>query len=149
LQLKKTLSLTYLLAVLSAFHKIQLVAVAVGITLFISVGVTLFAIQTRFDFTAKCWMVVLTLTLALFGFAIAMSITAAFSSTAFPILQAVYGGIGALLMAIFLAIDTQMLIGGKKYKYSEEDYVNAALQIYIDISYMFMYLLQIFGAGKK
>ena len=42
-----------------------------------------------------------------------------------------------------------MLIGNKRFKYSEEDYVNAALQIYIDISYMFMYLLQILGAGKK
>jgi hypothetical protein len=138
-----------LLAVVSAFHQIQLVAVAVGITLFISAGVTLFAIQTRFDFTSKCWLVVLMLVLALFGFGIAMSITAAFSRTSFPILQAVYGGIGALLMAIFLAIDTQMLMGNKRFKYSEEDYVNAALQIYIDISYMFLYILQILGAGKK
>jgi protein lifeguard len=138
-----------LLAVVRAFHQIQLVAVAVGITLFISAGVTLFAIQTRFDFTSKCWLVVLMLVLALFGFGIAMSITAAFFRTSFPILQAVYGGIGALLMAIFLAIDTQMLMGNKRFKYSEEDYVNAALQIYIDRSYMFLYLLQILGAGKK
>ena len=146
---QKTITLTYLLAMVSAFHKVQLVAVAVGITLFISAGVTLFAIQTKFDFTSKCWLVVIMLMLALFGFGIALSITAAFNSSAFPILQAVYGGIGALLMAIFLAIDTQMLMGNKRFKYSEEDYVNAALQIYLDVSYMFMYILQLLGGASK
>ena len=51
-----------------------------------------------------------------------------------------------MLMAVFLAIDTQMLIGNKRLKYSEEDYVDAALQIYLDICQMFLYLLQAFGS---
>ncbi len=61
-------------------------------------------------------------------------------------MQAVYGGLGALLMALFLAIDTQLLLGSKRYSFNPEDYVNAALQLYLDISYMFLYLLQ-FASG--
>lgn len=63
-------------------------------------------------------------------------------------MQAVYGGLGACLMAIFLAVDTQMLMGNKRLKFSEEDYVNAALQIYLDICQMFLYILQAVGSNK-
>jgi protein lifeguard len=59
---------------------------------------------------------------------------------------AVYGGFGAILMAIFLAIDTQMLLGNKRLAFSPEDYVNAALQIYLDIGYMFLYILRLLAS---
>ena len=51
-------------------------------------------------------------------------------------------------MAMFLAIDTQLLMGNKKYKFDEEDYINAALQLYLDICYIFIYILQAFGGSK-
>jgi FtsH-binding integral membrane protein len=65
------------------------------------------------------------------------------------VLQGVYGGIGAVLMALFLAIDTQLIIGNKRYRFEAEDYVNAALQLYLDICYLFMYILQIVSAAGK
>lgn len=131
-----------MLGMISAYHQIQAVFIAIGITLFISIGVTLFAMQTKFDFTSKCWLLAVCLSLAMLGFGLACAISFRY----IPILQAVYGGIGAILMALFLAIDTQMLIGNKRFKYSPEDYINAALQIYLDICYMFLYILQIFGS---
>lgn len=109
---------------------------------------TIFAIQTKFDFTSSmCTMIILCLTLAFLGFGLACLIVSLFTRA--PILQAVYGGLGACLMAIFLAVDTQMLMGNKRLKFSEEDYVNAALQIYLDICQMFLYLLQLIGAVNK
>ena len=113
---------------ISAYHDIEAVFIALGITLFISIGVTLFSIQTKYDFT-NCWMVLLCLCLALIGFGISCGIMYAVYPTA--IIQAVYGGLGACLMAIFLAIDTQLIIGNKRFQYSAEDYVNAALQLYL------------------
>ena len=59
-----------------------------------------------------------------------------------------YGLIGATICTIFLAIDTQMILGGKKYEYSEEDYVFAALNLYLDIINIFLYLLQILGGSS-
>ena len=139
------MSLTYMLGMISAFHTTQAVLIAIGITLFISIGITLFSIQTKFDFTQNCWLVAICLTFALIGFGISCGIAYRYIS----VLQAVYGGIGAIIMSIFLGIDTQMLMGDKRFKYSPEDYVNAALQIYLDICYIFLYILQILGAGNK
>ena len=51
-------------------------------------------------------------------------------------------------MAIFLAIDTQMIMGNKRMAYSEEDYINATLQLYTDICIMFLYILQAVGSKK-
>lgn len=131
-----------MLGFISAYHSIQAVIIAVGITFLITGGVTAFAMQTRFDFTQHCWLVAICLSFALIGFGIACIFVRN------NILQAVYGGLGAVVMAIFLAIDTQMICGGKRYQYSEEDYVNAALQLYLDICYIFMYILQMFGNNK-
>jgi protein lifeguard len=141
-----TICMTYMLGMISSYHEVQAVLIAIGITFFISVGVTIFAMQTKYDFT-NCWMVMLFLVLALFGFGICVAITAPYGN--YYIMQAVYGGLGAIVMALFLAIDTQLIIGGKKqYQFSQEDYVFAALQIYLDICNMFLYILALVGAKK-
>jgi len=141
-----TMSMTYMLGMISSYHEVQAVLIAIGITFFISVGVTLFAMQTKYDFT-NCWMVMLFLVLALFGFGICVAITAPYGH--YYVMQAVYGGLGAVLMALFLAIDTQMIMGGKrKYQFSQEDYVFAALNIYLDICNMFLYLLTFVSSAK-
>jgi FtsH-binding integral membrane protein len=134
-----------MLSMISAYHQIEAVLIAVGITVLITVGVTLFAIQTKFDFTKSCIFVVICLSFALLGFGIAIAIMSRYNR----ILQAVYGGLGAIVMALFLAIDTQMIIGNKRFSFSQEDYIEAALQLYIDICYMFLYILQLVGAAKR
>ena len=48
-----------------------------------------------------------------------------------------------------MAYDTQMIVGGRKYEYSEEDYVAAAVQLYLDVVYIFLFLLQIVGGGNN
>lgn len=45
----------------------------------------------------------------------------------------------------FLAFDTQLLMGNKRYAMSPEEYVFATLNIYLDIIYIFSFFLQIFG----
>lgn len=49
----------------------------------------------------------------------------------------------------FLAFDTQMLLGNKRYSISPEEYVFATLNIYLDIIYLFSFLLQIMGGGRE
>jgi FtsH-binding integral membrane protein len=134
-----------MLGMISAFHSISAVLIAVGITFFISLGVTLFACQTKFDFTSSCWLLIVMLVMSLVLMGISIALCFAFN----VVLQGVYGGLGAVLMALFLAIDTQLIIGNKRFRYEAEDYVNAALQLYLDICYMFMYILQLVGAAGK
>ena len=48
----------------------------------------------------------------------------------------------------FLAYDTQMLVGGRKHELSPEEHIFGALQLYLDIVYIFIIILSFFG-GKN
>uniref|UniRef100_G3P400 Protein lifeguard 2 n=1 Tax=Gasterosteus aculeatus aculeatus TaxID=481459 RepID=G3P400_GASAC len=65
-----------------------------------------------------------------------------------PWLDATYAALGAILFTMFLAFDTQLLMGNKRYTMSPEEYVFAALNIYLDIIYIFSFFLQIFGSKR-
>jgi FtsH-binding integral membrane protein len=54
---------------ISSFYNIQSVLIALGITVFVCFGVTLFSFQTKYDFT-NCFGVLFVISLALFGFGI-------------------------------------------------------------------------------
>jgi len=41
--------------------------------------------------------------------------------------------------------DTQMVIGGRKYQLSEEDYIVGALILYTDVATMFLVILSFFS----
>jgi FtsH-binding integral membrane protein len=57
------------MGMISAFYTIDSVLIAVGITIFVCLGVTLFSFQTKYDFTS-CFGVLFVISLALFGFGI-------------------------------------------------------------------------------
>lgn len=55
----------------------------------------------------------------------------------------VYSVCGALLFSLYLIYDTQMMIGGKhKYSISPEEYIFAALNLYLDIINIFLFILR-------
>lgn len=86
-------------------------------------------------------MFVISMVLFIFG------IMAIFSLIFFKseIMYVIYAGLAALVFMVYLAIDIQMVIGGKRYEYSPEDYIVAAIQLFLDIIYIFIYILQILG----
>jgi hypothetical protein len=49
------------------------------------------------------------------------------------------------VFGIYLVIDTQLIIGGRRLAISMDDYVVGALILYMDIIQIFLYLLQLFG----
>lgn len=54
--------------------------------------------------------------------------------------------VGALLFSVYLIYDTQLMMGGDhKFSISPEEYVFAALNIYLDIIMIFLYILRLFG----
>lgn len=51
---------------------------------------------------------------------------------------------GALIFSMYIVYDTQLMMGGShKYSISPEEYVFAALNLYLDIINLFIYLLRI------
>ena len=61
-----------------------------------------------------------------------------------------YGTVGALVFSLYLVYDTQLMLGGKhKYALSPEEYIFAALNIYLDVVQLFMYILMIVGGSRS
>lgn len=49
----------------------------------------------------------------------------------------------------FLALDTQLLMGNRRHTLSPEEYIFGALNIYLDIIYIFTFFLQLFGTSRE
>ena len=61
-----------------------------------------------------------------------------------------FGAAGALVFSLYLVYDTQLMLGGKhKHALSPEEYIFAALNLYLDIVNLFLYILAIFGGSKN
>ncbi|KFQ37467.1 Protein lifeguard 3 [Merops nubicus] len=67
------------------------------------------------------------------------------SSVQVPWLHMLYAAIGAIAFTLFLAYDTQLVLGNRKNTLNPEEYVYGALTIYTDIVYIFTFILQIVG----
>jgi hypothetical protein len=63
----------------------------------------------------------------------------------------IYLLMGVLIFSLFLVYDTQMIVGGdhKSYQFDMDDYVLAALVIYLDIINLFILLLQLLNGGRR
>ncbi|XP_072947828.1 protein lifeguard 1-like isoform X2 [Epargyreus clarus] len=138
-----TVAESFMLGVTSSMYDSKAVLMAVGITAAICLALTLFAMQTRFDFTVMGGaLLCATVVLLLFGLIVIFI-------PKNTIVTLVYASLGALLFSIYLIYDTQLMMGGKhKYTISPEEYVFAALNLYLDIINIFMYILTIIGAAK-
>ncbi len=140
-----TLSLGYMAAMISSYHKTKIVFLAMGICAACCFMVILFACQTKYDFT-KCTGVLFVITMVMFFFGITAVFVAIYARS--NIMYLVYAGIMALVFMVWLAIDVQMVIGGgKKYEISPEDYVMAATELFLDILYIFIFILQLLGGS--
>ncbi|XP_044749186.1 protein lifeguard 1-like [Coccinella septempunctata] len=137
-----TLAESFILAVCSSRYKTDIVFMAVGITAAVCLGLTLFAFQTKWDFTMiGGFLFVALIILMIFGF-----VTIFFRGKT---MQMVYASFGALLFSVYLIYDTQLMLGGKhKYSVSPEEYVFAAMNLYLDIINIFIYILTILGNAK-
>lgn len=50
----------------------------------------------------------------------------------------IYATIAAIIFGLYIVYDTQLIIGTKNFKYSIDDYIIAALELYVDIIGLFI-----------
>ena len=133
-----TLGFSLLVGFCSAMTDPTTVFEAAVMTLGITLALTAFAFWTKTDFTfCRGFMVIIMMTMMLFG---CFMWWGALSTT-----YTIYCSIWAVIYGIFLVIDTQMLIGKNKYKINIDEYVFAAMIIYVDIIGLFLELLSLLG----
>ncbi|VDO87202.1 unnamed protein product [Haemonchus placei] len=63
-------------------------------------------------------------------------------------LHIIFTAVACVLFMVYLALDTQMIIGGRKYEISPEEYIFAALMLFVDIYEIFITLLGLFQAAE-
>ncbi|MED6266586.1 hypothetical protein CHARACLAT_003562 [Characodon lateralis] len=139
-----TLSMAFMMGFVSSFYNTKSVMLCLGITALVCLSVTLLSFQSKIDVTS-CQGVLFSLCIAMLLCAITISIVVPFGYV--PWLHAIYAVTGAILFTLFLAFDTQLLLGNKRYSISPEEYVFATLSLYLDIIYLFSFLLQLMGNG--
>jgi len=138
-----TLCESWMLGSIASRYNAWEVMLAVGIVAAITVGLTLFAMQTKYDFTMMGGMLLVFLIVLIFFGIFAIIFRS-------QVLSIVYASLGAILFGFYLVFDTQMMLGGKhKYSISPEEYIFAALNLYLDIINMFIYILSIIGSANR
>lgn len=123
----------YAISMVVSFYQSRIVLQAVLITAGLFIGLTLFACQTKYDFTS--WMPYLfgsLWALILFGF---MAAFFPHNST----VELAYSGIAALLFSGYILVDTQLVM--RHYHVEEE--IAASISLYLDILNLFLAILRI------
>mmetsp|Transcript_134397 Transcript_134397/g.417690 ORF Transcript_134397/g.417690 Transcript_134397/m.417690 type:complete len:343 (-) Transcript_134397:184-1212(-) len=134
-----------------AQYTVQSVLLVFGVSALLIVGLTVFAVMTKADFTG-CGAYVMVLILGL----LLLTLVAAFfpgSST----LHKVLGAAGAIIFGFIIVYDTQQIFGSasgsfgggsREVEYSIDMYAFAAWNLYLDFINFFLYLLQLFGSRR-
>uniref|UniRef100_A0A915LLL3 Uncharacterized protein n=1 Tax=Meloidogyne javanica TaxID=6303 RepID=A0A915LLL3_MELJA len=126
-----TVSIGFLNMEITAYNNFSIVLMCFMITAVACGGVSLFATVTDRDLTSCTGI----MCIATFCLAITLYV--------------VYATIGAFLFLIWLAIDIQMIMGGRKYELSPEEYIFAVLALFMDIVQIFWLILMIFGGDRR
>jgi len=125
------------------YFEADAVLIAVGICAAVTLALTLFAFQTKIDFTNCGGMLCAFLMIVSLAGILMMFLP--YNKWA----MIGYGSAGALVFSLYIVYDTQLMMGGKhKYSLSPEEYVFAALSLYLDIINLFLYILMIIGAAR-
>mmetsp|Transcript_68436 Transcript_68436/g.107589 ORF Transcript_68436/g.107589 Transcript_68436/m.107589 type:complete len:251 (+) Transcript_68436:92-844(+) len=147
-----TLAEAVLVGFICVQYTIQSVLVTFAVTALVTLALMLFSFQTTYDFTGFLpYMFAGCLVLMFMGLAISISAAlGAAGSGAFKVLNIVYASFGALFFSFYIILDTQLIIGGKhsKFRFQLDDYCMAAINIYLDIVQLFLFLLQLLGERK-
>ncbi|OAP57026.1 hypothetical protein AYL99_09138 [Fonsecaea erecta] len=129
----------YSISVVTSFFESRIVIEALVLTLAIFVFLTLFACQSKYDFTS--WMPYL------FG-GLWILIIFGFMAAFFPhgsTVELVYGAIAALIFSGYILVDTQMVM--RHYHVEEE--IAASISLYLDILNLFLAILRILNATQN
>jgi FtsH-binding integral membrane protein len=129
---------------ITSTYDLQVVVLAVSMTAAITIGLSLYALNTKKDFTMQGGMLcTLLLTLILTG------ALAAFSRSS--VLHVMMAGAGTLLFGFYIVYDVQLIAGGKHtaVQLSTDEYVMGAIQVYLDIINLMMHLLHLISELTK
>lgn len=114
----------------------KIVFMAAFLTALIVISLTIYAFTTKTDFTVMGGLIFI-LSFALLGFGV---LSFFFRSR---ILHVFYCCLGVVVFGVYLVFDTQLLMGKKRNMFGVDDYILAALMIYLDVVNLFLEILSL------
>ena len=133
-----TLSYSWWIALYTIFFTPSSVLLAVFLTLITVLLITIYAFRSKKDYTVYGGVLFTALNLLLI-----CGILLIFFKIELLYVIEIYGGL--LLFCAYLLYDVQLLVGDKSRKFGEDDYILAAINIYLDIIGIFIRILAIVG----
>jgi FtsH-binding integral membrane protein len=143
LMLGFTLCESYMVASVAARYSPEIVIQAATMVAVMTVGLTFFACCTSVDFVLVGPILVFILSMA-----VMMSMLFMFVFM-LDKLRVFYCTLGVIFYSIYLVMDTQLIMGGKRYEVDIDDYILGAIILYTDIIMLFLYLLQLLGGRGR
>ena len=133
-----TLAFSYIVTMTTAEFPPQTIMIAALLTCGIVVALTVYACTTKTDFTICGGL------LFVLGFVLIIaSLMAIFIRS--RIFEIVISALSVVLFSIYLVYDTQLILGKGELKLQIDDYIFAALNLYLDIVIIFLEILKLLG----
>ncbi|KAJ8915619.1 hypothetical protein NQ315_003403 [Exocentrus adspersus] len=133
-----TIVQAYTIGVIVTFYSQAVVLQALLLTFVVLGGLTLFTLQTKYDFSAMHSALFAGLCILIIGGFMQVFL----QSTVFEI---AIGLGGALVFSLFIIFDTQLIMT----TLSPEEYILATINLYMDIVNLFIYILRILQAANR
>ena len=134
-----TLCMSFYLSLLCSQYNTKTVFSALLLACAATIGLTLYAMHTKRDFTFFGGFLFSFFLILLFSFILFWWIGA----------TVIHLALGIILYAFYLIYDTQLILGKFGNEYDIDDYCFAALNLYIDIIYIFIKILEILGSRNN
>ena len=136
-----TLSYSWIIAALTCTYTFRSVMTVLFLTFVTVISLTIYAWGTKEDYSIKAGAKIVSISLLLFSLLL-------FAILGIPFFNLLITSLILVLFGIYLIYDTQLLCGKGRFKFSEDDYILAAINIYLDVILLFTKLLSIFGEKK-
>ena len=133
-----TLCMSFYCLLFTSFFPAEYVISAVLLTFGATVGLTIYAAKTDTDFTFCDAFLFALLLIIIFSVIL-------FFWVGYVVFYLIFG---ILVYSLYIIYDTQLILGNKTFEYNVDDYCLAALNLYIDIIYMFIKIIQLLGYLK-
>lgn len=133
-----TISEAYTIGTVVTFYDQAIVIQAFVLTMATVIALTMYTFQTKKDYSTSSALLFSLLWILILGGIMQMFI----HNEVMELCLAIFG---ALLFAGFIVVDTHMLL----HKLSPEEYILAAINLYLDIINLFLQILKILNAAKR
>ena len=129
---------------ISSLYTTTSVVSTLGLVAAVVLALSAFAANTKVDLTKSLWPYLVAATVVMMGAGLVLLFFPSHTG------MLIYSTAGALLFSVYIVFDTQMILGGKSsMQFGVDDYVAAAIALYVDIISLFIYLLQLFGEQRR